>query len=344
PRRVEASLLLIAALGAVLFALLDSLAGLALARALIGVGVSCCLMGGLKAFVMWFPNERIPTINGLMMTFGGLGALMSTMPVELLLNYTDWRGLFLGLGILTAIVAVALFFTVPEHRGDIADTNFRAQLGGLGQVFRDRFFWRLCPFAAMTTGVSLSTQSLWLGPWLRDMQGLDALAIASHLMLAAGIMSLSYPLIGLLAQKAARVHIKTATVATIGMTCFMFVIASMALLSMALGWTIMGLFGFFAAFSSLNYAVLGHHFPPHVVGRASTALNMMVFSVAFAMQWGTGAIIGFWADPATGHYGAAGYRVGFGLLATLQLLAMLWYFVFSRRLGHANTRAIDTEK
>src|SRR5699024_8925382 len=123
PRSVEAGLLLIAATGAVMFALLDSLAGLAAGRALIGIGVSCCLMAGFKAFVLWFPSEHIPAINGLMMTFGGLGALMSTMPVELLLNVTDWRGPFLGLGILTAIVAVALFFIVHEHRCDLASRS-----------------------------------------------------------------------------------------------------------------------------------------------------------------------------------------------------------------------------
>lgn len=332
PRRVEAALLLVAAVGAIAFALLDSLAGLALGRALIGVGVSSCLMAGFKAFVLWFPNERLPTINGLMMTFGGLGALVSTLPVELLLHYTDWRGLFLGLGGLTALTAVAVFCIVPEHGGPIADTRMRDQLAGLRQVFRDRFFWRLCPTAAITIGVSLSVQSLWLGPWLRDMQGLDTTALACHLMLAAGVMSLSYPLAGLLAQKTARAGMATVTVAAIGMTCFMFVIAAMALLSMTLGWTIMGLFGLFAAFSSLSYAALGQHFPPHLVGRASTALNMVVFATAFAMQWGTGAIIGIWADPATGHYGAIGYRIGFGLLAALQALAMLWFFVISRRI------------
>ncbi|MDX1656183.1 MAG: MFS transporter, partial [Candidatus Competibacteraceae bacterium] len=49
PRRVEAGLLLFAALGALLFAISDSLDGLMLGRALIGLGVSACLMAGFKA-------------------------------------------------------------------------------------------------------------------------------------------------------------------------------------------------------------------------------------------------------------------------------------------------------
>src|SRR5699024_5617762 len=114
----------IAALGAVLFASLDSLAGLALGRALIGVGVSCCLMASFKAFALWFPGERIPTINGCMMAFGGLGALASTMPVELLLNITHWRGLFLGLGAATALVAAAVWWFVPEHPNPVIEAHF----------------------------------------------------------------------------------------------------------------------------------------------------------------------------------------------------------------------------
>ncbi len=53
PRRVEPVLLAIAATGAALFALADSLGGLALARAVIGAGVAACLMAPLKAIAAW---------------------------------------------------------------------------------------------------------------------------------------------------------------------------------------------------------------------------------------------------------------------------------------------------
>ena len=53
PRRVEAGLLLIAAAGAMLFALGRDLTELALARGLIGLGVSACLMASFKGFLQW---------------------------------------------------------------------------------------------------------------------------------------------------------------------------------------------------------------------------------------------------------------------------------------------------
>jgi MFS family permease len=54
-RRVESGLLLIAAVGAAVFALGQGIAELAVGRALIGLGVSACLMAAFKAFSLWFP-------------------------------------------------------------------------------------------------------------------------------------------------------------------------------------------------------------------------------------------------------------------------------------------------
>ncbi|MHA1598863.1 MAG: MFS transporter, partial [Alphaproteobacteria bacterium] len=57
PRKTEAGLLLFAALGAVLFATSESANGLIVGRALIGLGVSGCLMAAFKAYTIWVPSE-----------------------------------------------------------------------------------------------------------------------------------------------------------------------------------------------------------------------------------------------------------------------------------------------
>src|SRR2546423_14356496 len=55
PRRVVATLLCVAAAGALTFAAAQEFATLALGRALIGLGVSAGLMGGIQAFTPWVP-------------------------------------------------------------------------------------------------------------------------------------------------------------------------------------------------------------------------------------------------------------------------------------------------
>ena len=113
PRRVEAVLLLFAAAGAFAFARAETLTGLLLGRALIGLGVSACLMAAFKAFTLWFPAEKLPLANGIQMISGGVGALAASTPVELSLKFTDWRGVFLILSGLTVVAAIFIFMVVP---------------------------------------------------------------------------------------------------------------------------------------------------------------------------------------------------------------------------------------
>ena len=82
PRRVEALLLLITAVGAAMFALGDSLQMLGFGRALIGLGVSACLMAALKGFALWYPRERQSSMTGFIMAAGALGALTASTPLE----------------------------------------------------------------------------------------------------------------------------------------------------------------------------------------------------------------------------------------------------------------------
>ncbi len=69
PRRVEPVLLAIAAVGALCFAVADGLAGLTLARALIGAGVAACLMAPLKAIALWYPPQRQASLAGVWIWF-----------------------------------------------------------------------------------------------------------------------------------------------------------------------------------------------------------------------------------------------------------------------------------
>src|SRR4030095_2041978 len=97
PRRVNGALLVLAGAGAMLFARAASFDELVLARALIGLGVSACLMACMQAFILWFPPQRLSTMIALAYSMGGLGALTASAPVELALRYHGWREIFVAL-------------------------------------------------------------------------------------------------------------------------------------------------------------------------------------------------------------------------------------------------------
>ena len=148
PRRPEAVLLVAA--GAFLFAAAGGVSSLFVARALIGVGVSACLMASIKAFVIWYPPERRALANGCLTAFGGLGALAATAPVEAALGATDWRGVFMGLGAFTLVIAAVVYWVVPKRPGSHAPSTWRAKIAGIGEVFTSRDFWRLVPIATFS--------------------------------------------------------------------------------------------------------------------------------------------------------------------------------------------------
>lgn len=326
PRRVEATLLLLAAAGAVIFARAETLQGLILGRALIGLGVSACLMAAFKAFTLWLEPTQLPRANGIQMISGGAGALAATVPVDWVLGFTDWRSVFYGIAVLTIVAACIIYFVVPDAEQSQSKDSFRNQLEGLIRVVTSRTFWRIAPWAVTAQSAYLSLFGLWSGPWLRDIAGYDRMTIARILMGVALAMIFGYFVSGSLAERLARRGITTMSVSAAGMLLFAL---TQGLLVFQIEWLSVPAwicFGFFGAFCILPYAALSQSFPKQLAGRANTALNMLVFSSAFVAQWGIGEIVNLWPATANG-YAATGYRYGFGLLLGLQLLACGWFFI-----------------
>jgi MFS family permease len=94
PRTIQSLLLLVASVGALVFALAEHFLVLLLGRALIGLGVALALMAGLKAIVLWFPQGRVALANGWLVMLGALGAITATGPAEFVVQSIGWRGLF----------------------------------------------------------------------------------------------------------------------------------------------------------------------------------------------------------------------------------------------------------
>ena len=331
PRRTESAMLLFAALGAFIFATAGSAPGLIAGRALIGLGTAACLMAAFKAYVMWFPGERLPLINGLQMTAGGIGAITGTVPVEFALDYTTWRGVFVALGVLALAFSAAIYFVVPKRRvaGD-GPGGFKAQLAGVGRVFTSPAFWRIAPMTVASQAMFLATQSLWSGPWLTDVAGYDRDAAANGLLMIAISMVAGFLGLGTIAERLGRLGVRTARVAFAGMTLF-----AVAQVPLAAGWTgavlpCWMLFGFFGTTGILSYAALPRLFPAELAGRVITGLNVLTFAGAFAVQWGIGAIINLYPHPPGGGYAAEGYQVAFSIMVAVQAAALLWFLAFRR--------------
>jgi MFS family permease len=333
PRRIEAPLLVLAAVGAFWFGASHTLSGLVVGRALIGLGVSACLMAAFKAFVVWFPKQQLTQVNGFQMAAGGLGALTATAPVEAALALTDWRGVFTALSALTLAVAAVVFFVVPEYERGDGELRFSDQIRGIRTVFSSPLFRRIAPWTTMSQATFLALQGLWAGPWLRDVAGFSRPEVARTLLLMAAGMVAGFSLFGTVAKRLSRKGIPPLAVACSGMLTFAAVQVLLLCPSLKeLATLLWVLFGFFGTSGILCFAALSQNFPPHLSGRVTTALNLLIFVGAFAAQWGVGSLIELFRPQTPGAFAAHGYQAAFGVLLTAQILALLWFFL-SRGMG-----------
>ncbi len=332
PRKIESGLLLFAAVGAAIFAIGDNGSHLMIGRALIGLGVSACLMAAFKAFTVFYPPQKLPLINGLIMMSGGLGAMAGTAPTEAAVQLIGWRGVFLGLAILTTVCAVTVYLLVPSSQRPDKQSTLSEQIDGVRRIFTNRFFWRVAPLAMVSQAAFISTHSLWVGPWHKDIAGLDRADVAARLFWIAASMIAGFLSLGALSTRLSRAGINPSVVVKSGL--FLFMLAQIGIiLQWEAAYRFLWLaFGFFGTTGILQYALLSQHFPNELAGRVNTALNLLVFISVFFLQYFSGKIIELFPVSDTGNYAGAAYQSAFSMLLLLQVTAFVWFLVPQRGL------------
>ena len=329
PRRVEAGLLLVAAAGAAIFALSDTLSGLAIGRALIGLGVSACLMASFKAFSQWFPPERQASLTGWIMAAGGLGSLAASKPLEFALGFTSWRDIALGLAAATLLVAGLLWFLVPDKANEQKGTGFATQLAGVKTIFSSRHFWRYAPMGFWFTGGFMAVQGLWASRWMAVVEGMDSAAIALRLTWISGAMLGGFLFMGFFASKLVHRGIKLEKIYLGAMLTAITLLALISTLPTFAGNLLWPILGICFSLSNVYYSLVAQAFPPALSGRATTSLNLLVFVGAFSLQWGIGGLVD--VLQANGWAGDAAFRTAFFILLGGQFLALGWMFVPTRQ-------------
>jgi MFS family permease len=329
PRKTESVLLIIAALGTAIFAMAGSLALLVLGRALIGLGTSACLMAAFTAYALWLPKERLPAVNGYQMVAGGIGALIGTTPIEFIEEALGWRGVFWVLTVVALTMAVTVFAMVPRRKeAHHGSETLRVTIGGIRQVFWSPLFWRIAPLCVASQSAFLGIQSLWLGPWFHDVMKLDDRATADALSLVASAMVGSYLCLAWITGYLSKRGVGAIRISVTGMSIFILMQLIVIFELVPVTVTTWMVWAFTATYGIVSYAGLTQRFPVKLAGRVVTAVNVLAFFGAFGVQWGIGVVIDFWPMAEGGGFNPEGYRWAFGMVAALQVVALIWFFVF----------------
>ncbi len=328
PRRVLVVFLGAAVLGCVGFAMARNFVGLTLARALIGVGVSACLMAPLTTFRRRFTAVAQMRANSWMLMAGSSGMVASTLPVQWLLPLTGWRGLFWAIAGLIALAMLAIFWAVPP------DAPQRPAGGppcsaGYAKVWSHPTFLRFAPMGFFHYGGLIAVQSLWAGPWLVQVCGGSPALAAQGLFLINVAMLLNFMAWGAVVPRLfARGWSAPRLIACAAPVSLVALALAVLLGTDATAWV----WVVFCAGSSvvaLSQPAVGQAFPAALAGRALSAYNLVVFLGVFVVQWGIGLVIDLLRANAWGTVSA--YRAAFALLAGCCTLAYVWFLSRAER-------------
>ena len=323
PRRVEPVLLGIASLGSFLFAYAETILGLAVARALIGLGVCACLMAPLKAIATWFPAEKQASLSGWIMVAGAVGVLAATAPLEFALRFTTWRIVFIALGFCTLAAAVAIWWRVPDIPKPHGSVGLAAQWSGVRSVFRHPRFWWIAPLAAVGMGSFMAVQGLWAVPWLLEVEGETRAGAAQHLLAMSIVIIALYVAMGIMGTRLARRGVHARHLFVCGFTVNTLALSAIILRvpGSYLWWS---LYGLGASVNVLAFAVLNEGFGRELAGRTNTALNLLMFVSSFLTQWGIGVVVDA-TRVAFALDEAGGLRAVFALILVLLIASNTWF-------------------
>lgn len=323
PRRVVALLLLVAAAGSISFAVADGFTSLALGRALIGVGVSACLTGAMKAFTQWYPLERLSSLNGLIIAAGGLGGIAATSPFEIGAAAFGWRAMFVLLAAMCVACAAYILFVVPEKPGTGKAEGWGSAFRRVGEIFGATVFWRVGLSLMIIHASFQALLGLWLAPWLIDVAGLTRAQAANWLFAAVLSYTLGSLFFGVGADQLSARGFSRLTVLKWGTAVAVAALFGLAAAPAQGMFVLLLVYSFSVIAPALAYALLTRHFPPEVSGRVNTALNVGMFTSSFLVQAGVGAVLRWF--PADGaRYSPQGYAIALGSLASLHVLVWLW--------------------
>lgn len=344
PRRTESVLLLFAAAGAAIFAMSTSLVGLWIGRALIGAGVSACLMAPFKAYRLWYAPQRQSQLASWMLVAGTSGALASTMPVTAVMPSIGWRGVFWVMAGLILLAAAAIFFLIKDvENAQSAAPGTSGPAGaaaltqpGYGAVFGDPYFRRLALLGLVNQGSFVALQTLWAGPWMVTVLGMSKDQTAQILFIFNLCLLLGYVALGWWAPRYVSADGKRGwpveRAVGAGLAGTLLVQAAIALITAPWAWVLWIGLALCVTVTTLIQTHVSMSFPAALAGRANTAYNLLLFIGAFAVQWGMGLVIDIF--KAWGATPPHAMQAAFGVCLGLQAAALLAFALNPARRPH----------
>ena len=219
PRRVISLALLISGLGALLFAMADSLSLLYVARFITTTGIGVIFVSLIKIQSNWFRAREFATMSGLIVLIGNSGSLLAASPMAFIVESWGWRTAFQLIGFYSLLMALVCWLVVRNRPQDcgLPDVNEIETREGhppviwensalcisdcVKIVLKNPLTWP--PVIAATTlyGVYMAIAGVWWTPYLMQVYHIPRVEAAHHVFLMVIGNMIGAPLLGFLSDR-----------------------------------------------------------------------------------------------------------------------------------------------
>jgi MFS family permease len=288
PRKVAAGLLALGgAGGAVLFAMASSPDHILYAMVLIGIGCSPVLMASYFIFARLYSPAVFGTLAGMVIGFGSLGNIAGALPLALAVEQFGWRACLWALAAVTLVVAALIMVTVDNPpKVEVEDGQAK---GSVLDLLKMPALWALFPLMFVQYAPAAGLRGSWAGPFLRDVYGLGTTGIGWATMaiaLAMVVGSFAYgPMDRIFGTR--KWVIFTGNMLAVGMVFLLWAAPEAGVWRIALTMAAIGLFG-------ASFPLLMAHgrsfYPPHLVGRGVTLMNMFGIGGVGVFQYASASV------------------------------------------------------
>ncbi len=327
PRRLAATLLAVGGGGgAAMFAMATTPGHIQIAMMLIGVGCSPVLMASYYIFARMYAPAVFATLAGAVIGIGALGNIAGSLPMAWAVEVLGWRETMWGLAGVTVIVALAVLATVKDppsaHGGDTPK-------GSVLDLLKMPALWAILPLMFVNYTAPAGLRGLWAGPFLKDVYGLDASGIGAVTLVMGLSMVIGNFAYGPLDRvfKTRKWVIFTGNILAVACVFALWAAPQGGLVATTALLAAIGLFG-----SSFPMIVAHSRsfFPPHLVGRGVTLINMFGIGGVGIFQFASASVFAGAQAGASGP--AAPYQTVFLFFAVPTLIGCLLYLFSTDRL------------
>ena len=287
PRRLAAGLLAGGgAGGAAVFALAQGPGHVQIAMMLIGVGCSPVLMASYYIFARMYAPAVFASLAGAVIGIGALGNIAAALPMAWAVETLGWRETMWSLAAVTLIVAgaILIFVTDPPHARDEG-----APKGSLLDLLRLPALWFILVMMFVNYTAPAGLRGLWAGPFLEEVHGMGPEGIG-WVTLAMGLSMV----VGNLAYGPMdRIFGTRKWVVVVGNALALACLVLLWAAPTANPWLITALFAGIGLFGSSFPVIMAHgrsFFPPQLVGRGVTLVNMFGIGGVGLFQFASGSV------------------------------------------------------